>query len=185
MQMKKLLISPGEYFLGAAFTPNGLAVLTLPFSQAATAEADLMATLASLNSTNFEFQGLADHGQEKRLIDDLQRYFAGGATSFEDVKVDLSPHGLTPFQLAVLNQVKSIPYGLLKSYRQVAEAAGSPRGARAVGQAIGRNPVPIVIPCHRVINAGGGLGGFTGGVDKKKILLRIEGFQPEQFAKSK
>ncbi|MBS4024234.1 MAG: methylated-DNA--[protein]-cysteine S-methyltransferase [Clostridia bacterium] len=143
-----------------------------------------MATLARLNTTNFQFQRLADGGQEKRLIDDLQRYFAGEATSFEHVKVDLSPHGLTSFQLAVLNQVKGIPCGLLKSYRQVAEAAGSPRGARAVGQAIGRNPVPIVIPCHRVINAGGGLGGFTGGVDKKKILLRIEGFQPEQFSKT-
>jgi O-6-methylguanine DNA methyltransferase len=184
IEMKKLIFSAGEYFMGAAFTPSGLAVLTLPFSQAAEAEADLMAALAKLAAgralqdsgrNHAMFQGSTNREQETRLIDDLQKYFAGEVTSFEQVNLDLSPHRFTPFQLAVLNQVKNIPYGRLNSYRQVAESAGSPNGARAAGQAIGLNPVPIIIPCHRVINAGGGLGGFTGGLDKKKMLLRIEG----------
>ena len=68
----------------------------------------------------------------------------------------------------------AIPYGAVSSYGRVAAEAGSPRGSRAAGNALGSNPLPIMIPCHRVLHSGGGLGGYTGGVDRKRTLLAIE-----------
>lgn len=103
----------------------------------------------------------------------LQEYFRKERTVF-DLKVDLG--NLTPFQKAVLGATGRIPRGEVLTYGQVARRIGNPRACRAVGQALGKNPVPIVIPCHRVV-AGGGLGGFSGGggLASKKILLRLEG----------
>jgi methylated-DNA-[protein]-cysteine S-methyltransferase len=75
----------------------------------------------------------------------------------------------------VLQATAAIPFGAVSSYGQVAATAGSPRGARAAGNALGANPLPIVVPCHRILPAGGGLGGYTGGVARKKVLLAIEG----------
>ncbi len=63
----------------------------------------------------------------------------------------------------------------MSTYREIAAAAGSPNGSRAAGNALGANPIPIIVPCHRVLRTGGGLGGYTGGVDRKERLLRIEG----------
>jgi methylated-DNA-[protein]-cysteine S-methyltransferase len=100
----------------------------------------------------------------------LREYFAGRRFDFE---LELDPVG-TPFQLAVWNAVSAIPCGETRSYLDIAEAVGSPRGFRAMGHANGRNPLPIVIPCHRVINTGGKLGGYGGGLDIKKILLELE-----------
>jgi len=88
-------------------------------------------------------------------------------------KLDLS--GLTSFQRKVLEVVKTIPYGETKSYKWVAERMGKPRAARAVGQALKRNPYPEVIPCHRVIRSDGKLGGYSKGTQKKKKLLKQEG----------
>jgi methylated-DNA-[protein]-cysteine S-methyltransferase len=74
----------------------------------------------------------------------------------------------------VLRATARIPYGATASYAEVAAGAGSPRAFRAAGSALGRNPLPIVVPCHRVLHAGGGLGGYTGGLERKRALLSIE-----------
>ena len=75
----------------------------------------------------------------------------------------------------MLNATAAIPYGEVATYKEVATAAGSPRGFRAAGNALGSNPLPIVLPCHRVLHSGGGLGGYTGGLERKRTLLTIEG----------
>ena len=80
-----------------------------------------------------------------------------------------------PFATRVLTRTYEIPYGSSSSYGEIAAEAGSPRGARAAGNALGANPIPIVIPCHRVLHAGGGLGGYGGGLDRKRFLLELEG----------
>lgn len=103
---------------------------------------------------------------------ELDEYFAGGRTVF-DVPLDWQlTHG---FGRRVLQATARVPYGAVASYRDVAAAAGSPRGSRAAGNALGSNPLPIIVPCHRVLRSGGALGGYTGGVERKRTLLRIEG----------
>ena len=103
---------------------------------------------------------------------ELEEYFEGRRRSF-DVKVDLSP--IQGFSRKVLQQTSRIPFGSVITYRDVATRAGSPRAVRAAGNALGANPVPIVVPCHRVVRTGGGLGGYTGGLERKETLLRLEG----------
>jgi methylated-DNA-[protein]-cysteine S-methyltransferase len=75
----------------------------------------------------------------------------------------------------VLRATARIPFGAVSSYREVAAEAGSPNAYRAAGNALGSNPIPIVVPCHRVLHSGGGLGGYTGGLERKEYLLRLEG----------
>jgi len=87
----------------------------------------------------------------------------------------LDPSVCTPFQWRVLMVDKSIPRGQVRTYRQVAVAVGNPRGARAVGNALARNPFPIVIPCHRAVRSDGSLGGYYGGLQMKRALLEMEG----------
>ncbi len=89
-----------------------------------------------------------------------------------DIPFDLST--LTPFQKKVLEVVKTIPYGETKSYKWVAERMGNPRAARAIGQALKRNPYPEIIPCHRVIRSDGKVGGYSKGIQKKRKLLKKE-----------
>jgi methylated-DNA-[protein]-cysteine S-methyltransferase len=98
----------------------------------------------------------------------------GESDDLRDVEVDLS--GLAPFQRQVYEFVRTIPPGHAMTYGQVAEAVGAPGGAQAVGRAMGHNPVPIVVPCHRVVAAGGRLGGFSapGGAQTKRRMLTIE-----------
>ena len=100
----------------------------------------------------------------------LREYFAGHRKQFD---LPLAPQG-TAFQKSVWRQLQQIPYGITISYGQLAKRVGNPNAARAVGSANGRNPLPIVIPCHRVIAGGGKLGGFSGGLNVKQILLQIE-----------
>ena len=100
----------------------------------------------------------------------LDEYFDGSRRSFD---LRLKPAG-TDFQLAVLAELSRIPYGETVSYRDIAERIGRPKAVRAVGAANGRNPLPIVIPCHRVIGANGDLTGFGGGLPTKRALLRLE-----------
>lgn len=102
----------------------------------------------------------------------LKEYFAGRRTAFPD-KLDLN--SATPFQHEVWRAAQMIPWGETRSYGWLAGRIGRPGAARAVGQALGRNPVPVVVPCHRVLAAGGGLGGFSGGLAMKRYLLRLEG----------
>jgi methylated-DNA-[protein]-cysteine S-methyltransferase len=103
---------------------------------------------------------------------ELDEYFAGSRRTF-DLAVDWSP--MADFQQRVLKATAAIPFGQHASYGQVAERAGNPRAYRAAGTALGRNPIPIVIPCHRVWAAGGKLGGYTGGLERKRALLELEG----------
>jgi methylated-DNA-[protein]-cysteine S-methyltransferase len=112
-------------------------------------------------------------GRLDRARRELAEYFAGRRHRFE-LAVDWSLVG-GPFGREVLRVTSEIPYGGVLSYREVATDAGSPRGSRAAGNALGSNPVPIVVPCHRVLHSGGGLGGYGGGLDRKRWLLELEG----------
>jgi methylated-DNA-[protein]-cysteine S-methyltransferase len=102
----------------------------------------------------------------------LDEYFAGDRRRF-DVPIDWSL--VRGFTGDVLRATARIPFGAVSSYRDVAAEAGSPNAYRAAGNALGSNPIPIVVPCHRVLHAGGGLGGYTGGLERKEYLLRLEG----------
>jgi methylated-DNA-[protein]-cysteine S-methyltransferase len=109
-------------------------------------------------------------------LDDVRReldeYFEGRRVDFE-VPIDWSlTRGFTG---KVLRQTARIGYGKTSTYAEVAGRAGSPRAVRAAGNALGSNPIPVVVPCHRVLRTGGALGGYTGGVERKEFLLRLEG----------
>lgn len=104
-------------------------------------------------------------------VQELQEYFAGSRRSFS---LPLNPSG-TPFQQAVWRQLCAIPYGSTRTYRHIAQAVGNARACRAAGSAIGKNPILIVIPCHRVIGSNGSLTGFSAGMDAKEFLLAHEG----------
>jgi methylated-DNA-[protein]-cysteine S-methyltransferase len=112
------------------------------------------------------------HFRRTKLL--LDRYLKGEPTIF-DCDVDLT--GQTPFIRRVLAELRKIPYGEHRSYLDIGKALGYPMAARAVGQAVGANPIPIIIPCHRVIRADGSLGGFSLGKKVKKRLLLLEGFK--------
>jgi methylated-DNA-[protein]-cysteine S-methyltransferase len=101
----------------------------------------------------------------------LADYFAGRSTRF-DVPLDL--HG-TDFQRGVWQALLAIDLGQTRSYGDIARALGSPRAMRAVGAAVGKNPVSVIVPCHRVLGTGGSLTGYAGGVDRKRALLALEG----------
>ena len=100
----------------------------------------------------------------------LTAYFAGKRRHFD---LPLAPRG-TPFQLSVWSALAKIPYGELRSYRDIARSIGNSAAVRAVGAANGRNPLPIVVPCHRVIGSNGALTGFAGGLEVKRFLLDLE-----------
>jgi len=106
------------------------------------------------------------------LVQRLKLYFGGHRANFPD-KLDLS--GATTFQRKVWETTRLIPYGETRSYAWVAEQIKPPKALRAVGQALSRNPLPIIVPCHRVVASSGKLGGFTGGIEGKKRLLHLEG----------
>ena len=114
--------------------------------------------------------------QAPRRLDEprreLDQYFAGRRRHFELPLDWRLTHG---FGRRVLQATARIPYGVVSTYKLVATEAGSPRGFRAAGNALGTNPVPIIVPCHRVLHADGGLGGYTGGLERKRRLLAVEG----------
>jgi methylated-DNA-[protein]-cysteine S-methyltransferase len=103
---------------------------------------------------------------------ELDEYFDGRREQF-DVPIDWSY--LAGFTREVLRATAAIPFGDVSTYAGVADAAGSPRAVRAAGNALGANPMPVVVPCHRVLRTGGALGGYTGGLERKEFLLRLEG----------
>ena len=110
-------------------------------------------------------------------LDDVRReldeYFGGRRRDFA-LRLDWALTG-TRFRRRVLQECAQIPFGATSTYREIARAAGSPKGFRAAGNALGSNPIPIVVPCHRVLASSGGLGGYTGGLERKRALLSIEG----------
>ena len=101
----------------------------------------------------------------------LQAWFEGRIRVFD---LPLAPQG-TPFQQRVWEEIRRIPFGSTRSYGELARRLGSPGASRAVGGATGRNPLSIVIPCHRVVGTGGGLTGYGGGLERKRLLLELEG----------
>ncbi|MDX9758318.1 MAG: methylated-DNA--[protein]-cysteine S-methyltransferase [Bacteroidota bacterium] len=117
------------------------------------------------------FEVKTEHGEHASVRAELQRYFDGRLRKFR-VKTHL--YG-TDFQLQVWTALRTIPFGATVSYRAIAEAIGNPDASRAVGGAVGKNPIAIIIPCHRVIGEDGSLTGFAGGIDRKKKLLQLEG----------
>ena len=104
------------------------------------------------------------------IVTQLEAYFAGTLTEFD---VELRLDG-TEFQRRVWAALRTIPYGETRSYGQIAEQIGSPAASRAVGLANGRNPISIIVPCHRVIGASGSLTGYGGGIERKRRLLELE-----------
>lgn len=125
-------------------------------------------------SDNVQKQDIASVPQTwelgKQAIQQLSEYFAGKRTEFT---LPLHPQG-TAFQVAVWNALQTIPFGETRSYGEIASTIGKPKAARAVGLANNRNPLAIVIPCHRVIGANGNLTGYAGGLDCKAFLLNLE-----------
>jgi methylated-DNA-[protein]-cysteine S-methyltransferase len=155
--------------LVAAGTPHGLARLAY-VDDSGGLDAVLDALAARLSPRILEARARLDP-----VARELDEYFAGRRTAF-DLPVDWAL--VAPFGRRVLRATAAIPFGATASYAEVAARAGSPRGSRAAGNALGANPVPIVVPCHRVVRTGGGLGGYTGGLHRKEALLRIEGALP-------
>jgi methylated-DNA-[protein]-cysteine S-methyltransferase len=128
----------------------------------------------AISGIYFEEHPAIDGEEAPELFQDaaiqLQEWFAGRRTEF-DLKLD--PQG-TPFQRRVWAALREIPYGRTTSYLEIAARAGNPRAARPAGQAIGRNPLSIIVPCHRVIGSNGSLTGYGGGMERKRWLLEHE-----------
>ena len=114
---------------------------------------------------------IEDAGRTAEVRRQLDEYFAGQREEFD---LRLAPRG-TPFELSVWEELRRIPFGETRSYADIARALGKPAATRAVGRANGANPIPIVVPCHRVIGSNGSLTGFGGGLDNKVRLLELEG----------
>lgn len=133
--------------------------------------------MVSFQSSKHAEPPQADWKQDKapfaEVIRQLRAYFRGERKEFD---LPLAPEG-TEFQLRVWNRLRTIPYGETISYAQLAERIGNPKAVRAVGLANGSNPIPIIIPCHRVIGSDGSLTGFGGGLSTKKMLLELESKQ--------
>jgi O-6-methylguanine DNA methyltransferase len=118
-------------------------------------------------------EGLRDAKRCRTVAVQLGEYFAGRRREFD---LELRPYG-TQFQLRVWQALCDIPFGAVRNYGDIARAIGQPLAARAVGQANGRNPLPIVVPCHRVIASDGSIGGYSGGLEIKHRLLALEGVE--------
>ena len=128
----------------------------------------------ALTKINFEKQVCKEDGKRSKLADmaikQLEEYFSGKRSSFS---LPMAPEG-TQFMLNVWQALVTIPYGEVRSYRDIAKTIGNPKACRAVGMANNRNPLPIIIPCHRVIGANGKLVGYAGGLGCKEKLLALE-----------
>ena len=161
-ELKYITVNSDGGWLGILGSAKGLLCVTLP-----------------QHSTQEAHQLLGDRANHAtwspHLFDDLiQRlgiYFGAHKVAFPD-KLDLS--GATAFQREVWEITRLIPYGETRSYTRVAEQIGKPAAVRAVGQALARNPLPVIIPCHRVVASDGKLGGYSGGLEMKRYLLYLE-----------
>jgi methylated-DNA-[protein]-cysteine S-methyltransferase len=151
-------------WMAVAESGRGLAAISLPMASKAAVVARLGLDAGSWTSSSSET--LRDARQQ------LLEYLAGARTSF-DLPLDLSMG--TPFQRRVWNTLRAIPYGQLWSYRGLASRVGGVQYARAVGGAVGANPMPIIVPCHRVVAQDRTIGGFSSGLPAKRRLLALEG----------
>jgi methylated-DNA-[protein]-cysteine S-methyltransferase len=151
--------------LMVAATPRGL--VRVSYSQFRDDDAVLADLASRVSPRVLEAPGRLDGARRE-----LDEYFEGRRTEF-DLPIDWS---LTRgFTTEVLRATAAVGFGQTTTYAKVAGAAGSPRAVRAAGNSLGSNPIPIIVPCHRVLRTGGGLGGYTGGVERKELLLRLEG----------
>jgi len=148
-------------WLAVAGSARGLKTVTLP-QQTRQRALDMLPDSQTADFSPPQFEDLAGR---------IAAYFDGHRQDFSDV-LDLT--AATPFQRRVLLAARLIPYGEIRSYRQLAASIGQPGAARAVGQALARNPLAIIVPCHRVLQTDGGLGGFGGGAEMKCYLLSLE-----------
>ncbi|HEX9943874.1 MAG TPA: methylated-DNA--[protein]-cysteine S-methyltransferase [Thermoanaerobaculia bacterium] len=130
---------------------------------------DAQKMIAKMAAAGIEI--VEDRRRTAELRRQLAEYFAGERQEFD---LELAPEG-TPFERSVWEELRKIPFGETRSYGEIAQAIGQPGAARAVGRANGANPIPIVVPCHRVIGADGSLTGFGGGLEAKSRLLELEG----------
>ncbi len=162
-ELKYIIFDTNAGWAGIMASPAGLVKSTLP------AESEEEVRL-SLGEDVRTAERAPDFFTD--IVERMKLYFSGEKVGFSD-KLDLS--GATPFQQAVWEKARLIPYGETRSYLQIAEQTGKPEGARAVGQALGKNPLPVIIPCHRVVASDGSLGGFSGGLEMKIRLLALEG----------
>jgi len=149
-------------WIGVMVSPAGLRAMTLPRESRDTALREVLALGAPKEAPESELNGLAER---------LRRYARGEAVAFPE---ELDFDGVSPFRRAVWEATRAIPRGQTSSYAELAARVGRPGAARAVGQAMARNPWPIVVPCHRVVASDGGLGGYGGGLDMKERLLHLE-----------
>ncbi len=150
-------------WMGIMSSPNGLRMVILPQKNKEAVLGQLMNYACPAEEKTSVLFGDLPHR--------LRRYLEGEPVDFPD-KLDLV--GASHFQRKVWQTVRAIPYGETRSYGWVANELDLPKAARGVGQALARNPLPIVIPCHRVISSNGSLGGYSGGVEIKELLLRLE-----------
>ena len=162
-QLKCIIFNTDMGWLGILGSAKGLLRTTLPHPSA---QEIRQLPGDSINQASRSPRLFAD------LIQRLKLYFGGHKVNFPD-RLDLS--GATDFQRKVWETTRLIPYGETRSYAWVAEQIKQPRALRAVGQALGRNPLPIIVPCHRVVASNGKLGGFSNGIEMKKRLLYLEG----------
>jgi methylated-DNA-[protein]-cysteine S-methyltransferase len=147
-----------------ASTPRGLVCIS--YSEFRGEDETLQSLAARLSPRVIEAPARLDDA--RRQLDD---YFSGRLTAFS-LPIDWSLVG--DFGRRVLGRTAEIPYGAVSTYGDIARAIGSPRAARATGNALGSNPMPIVVPCHRVVASGGKMGGYTGGIERKELLLTLE-----------
>jgi len=156
------LIRTNEGWVGIAGAGKKIAILEFPKPTREEAEALIIERSGVDSESASDFSGMADS---------IAAYFSGEKVDF-DSPIDYGSAG--EFDVSVWKAAREIPYGEVRSYAWVAERIGRPNSARAVGQALGRNPVPIIVPCHRVIRSNGDLGGFSYDLDWKRRLLEKE-----------
>jgi methylated-DNA-[protein]-cysteine S-methyltransferase len=163
---------------GVAASEQGLCMIVLPKKDKKAVERELANTdFPRFNRSragsmrNAERATASAHDSLKKSVTLLQKYFSGKRVSFD---LPLDTRSYTRFQQAVWKAATEVPYGETQSYAWIARKIKNPRAVRAVGQALGANPLPIIIPCHRVISSSGALCGFAGGLVMKKSLLALE-----------
>ena len=161
-EIKYVIFNTDMGWVGILASPKGLLATTLP-QRSAEEVNQLLGN--RVNQAKWSPQHFAD------LVERLKVYFSGRKVTFPD---ELDCSGATAFQGEVWQATRQIPYGETRSYLWVAKHVSRPGAARAVGQALGRNPLAIIIPCHRVVASDGRLGGFGGGVELKRYLLWLE-----------
>ncbi len=154
-------------WMAVAGSGRGVAAIALPSATREGAVQRLLLSLPTVEESPREVDANCCNSLPERLI----RYMRGDRIRFPD---DIDTTGWTDFRARIWNATRLIPYGQTRSYSWVAATAGKPRASRATGQALHHNPVPVLVPCHRVVGANGDLVGFGGGLALKQQLLRLE-----------